>query len=186
MLRVRDIMTLDVVSVSPGITLRETAETLATAGVTGLPVVAGHEVVGVVSASDLAMFAADAPGSPTDREFPSEPDGMSEEEEQVIEAPDDPTAAYFLAYWADAGADVVERLSNSDSPEWNVFDDHTVEEVMTRKVSFVRPDDSLQEAARYMLRTGVHRVLVMEDGSLVGLLSTTDVVKAVAQYGVAG
>ena len=186
MLRVRDVMTLDVVTVSPDLTLREAAETLATAGVTGLPVVAGNEVVGVVSASDLALFAADAPGSPTDRDFPSEPDGLSEEEERAAEAPDDPTAAYFLAYWADAGVDVVERLASPDAPEWNVFDDHTVEEIMTRKLSSVGPDDSIRDAARFMLRTGVHRVLVMEDGSLVGLLSTTDVVKAVAQYGVAG
>jgi CBS domain-containing protein len=186
MLRVRDIMTLDVVTVSPGSTLRETAETLATAGVTGAPVVAGGDVVGVVSASDLALFAADAPGSPTEREFREDPTAPSEEEEGISATPDDPAAAYFLAYWSDVGANVAERLANPDAPEWNVFDDHTVDEVMTTSVSSVRPDDSVQESARYMLRTGVHRVLVMEDGHLAGLLSTTDVVKAVAQYGLGG
>ena len=37
-----------------------------------------------------------------------------------------------------------------------------------------------QQAARSMLRAGVHRLLVMEDGRLAGLVTTTDLVRAVA------
>ncbi len=186
MLRVREIMTLDVITVAAGATLRDAAETLTTAGITGVPVVAGSDVVGVISASDLADFAADAPGAPTERDFPSEPDGLSEQEELEAESPNEATAAYFYSYWSDAGEDVVDRLDGPEAPEWNVFDDHTVDEVMTRSLAAVHPDDSVQDAARYMLKGGVHRVLVMEDGHLAGLLSTTDIVKAVAQYGLGG
>ena len=182
MLRVRDIMTLDVVTTSPGTSLRDVAETLVDEGVTGLPVVAGDEVVGVVSATDLAAFAADTPGAPTERDFPAEP-GLPDED-GTEEMPDDPASAYFLAFWTDAGADVVERLSSPSAPEWNVFEEHTVEEVMTTKLSSVSPEATVREAAEFMLRSGVHRVLVMDDGVLVGVLSTTDIVKAAAQYGI--
>lgn len=188
MLRVRDIMTLDVVTTSPGATLREVAETLVAEAVSGLPVVAGEDVVGVVSATDVAAFAADTPGSPTERDFPEEPASPPDEEEAMggeAEAGDDPAAAYFLAYWSDAGADVVDRLSNPTAPEWNVFEEHTADEIMTTRLSTVSPDATVRDAARYMLRHGVHRVLVMEDSHLVGVLSTTDIVKAVAQHGVA-
>jgi len=186
MLHVRDIMTLDVVTVSAGASLREVAETLVSDGVSGVPVVSGEEVVGVVSATDLAGFAADAPGAPTERDFPDEPGFSSEEEDGTEEMPDDPASAYFLAFWSDAGADVVERVATPATPEWNVFEEHTVEEVMTTALSSVSPDDTVREAARYMLRNGVHRVLVMDDGELVGVLSTTDFVKAVSQYGISG
>lgn len=44
----------------------------------------------------------------------------------------------------------------------------------------------MREAAKLMLKAGVHRILVLEDGRLVGLASTTDVMKAVAQHGLGG
>ncbi|MBI4541298.1 MAG: CBS domain-containing protein [Gemmatimonadetes bacterium] len=39
----------------------------------------------------------------------------------------------------------------------------------------------MREAARYMLRTGVHPVLVTEHRRLLGIVSTTDIVRAVAE-----
>jgi len=45
----------------------------------------------------------------------------------------------------------------------------------------VQPDTELTDAARYMLRRNIHRVLVMEEGKPVGILTTTDVVRAVAE-----
>lgn len=58
MLRLRDIMTTELVTVSPELSLRDAMELLVTSHVSGAPVVAQHRVVGVVSATDLLGFAA--------------------------------------------------------------------------------------------------------------------------------
>jgi CBS domain-containing protein len=63
----------------------------------------------------------------------------------------------------------------------HLVDGTTVEEVMTRQVLSVRPGSSLSEAAQIMVNEGVHRVPVVGPGDvLVGLISTSDVVRWVA------
>lgn len=49
-----------------------------------------------------------------------------------------------------------------------------VEDIMTPKVISVHADDDLLVAAKTMLEASVHRVLVCDDGKLVGVLSTHD------------
>lgn len=67
MIPVRDIMSTEVVTVSPDLELRDALDLLADRHLSGVPVVAGRGVVGVVSATDLLAFAADTPPVPTDR-----------------------------------------------------------------------------------------------------------------------
>lgn len=184
MVTLHDIMSVDVRTIGPEATLREAAELLSAEHITGLPVVAADRVVGVISASDLLDFSSDLPGTPTTREEQIEWGGWGEPESWS--EGDEPPAAYFAEYWEDAGADVFERMDEPDGPEWNVLEEHTVSEVMTRALVTLPPETPVREAAEYMLRTGVHRILVMADGALAGMVSTTDVVKAVAQYGLAG
>lgn len=64
MLKLRDIMTRDPVAASPEMTLRECVNLLTSQHVSGLPVVAGRRVVGVVSASDVLSLAAIATPEP--------------------------------------------------------------------------------------------------------------------------
>jgi CBS domain-containing protein len=52
-MKVRELMTKDVVSVRPAATLREAAALLVEHRVSGLPVVRGNEVVGVLSEADI-------------------------------------------------------------------------------------------------------------------------------------
>jgi CBS domain-containing membrane protein len=54
---VREIMTRKVVTIAPGQTALQAARTLAGAGVSGLPVVAGEAVLGVLSIKDLLRLA---------------------------------------------------------------------------------------------------------------------------------
>ena len=61
MLAVRDIMTTDVVTVTPESTIREVMETLSTNHLSGAPVVTGNRVVGVISTSDILSFIVNAP-----------------------------------------------------------------------------------------------------------------------------
>lgn len=56
----------------------------------------------------------------------------------------------------------------------------TVRDIMTPRPLTVAPDDEVREAARQMLYADVHRLFVVEDDRLVGVISTTDIVRAVA------
>lgn len=82
--------------------------------------------------------------------------------------------------WEDAGAPVHERFRASSSPEWDLLEEHTVWEVMSQRVFSLPPDATAEEASALMLRLGIHRVLVMEGKRLLGVVSTTDILRAMA------
>lgn len=184
-MRVEELMTRDVVTVGPEDTLREVSSVLATEHIGGVPVVAGGEVLGVISASDLLDFDADAPGAPAGRaeqtgSFGEPTGGLAAD----VEAGDEAPAAYFTDLWEDAGADVVERFERVEGPEWNVLDEHVASELMTRTLISVPPDMEVREAARRMLEAEIHRALVVDgDDRLVGVLTGQDVLRAVAERG---
>lgn len=56
----------------------------------------------------------------------------------------------------------------------------TVEEVMTPLTLQVTADTSIPHAARLMTFEGIHRVLVVDEGKMVGILTSMDIVRAVA------
>jgi len=56
----------------------------------------------------------------------------------------------------------------------------TVEAYMTPEVSTVRPDDSLRTVATRMIEAGIAHLPVVENGSAVGIVSTTDLTAALA------
>jgi CBS domain-containing protein len=62
--RVSEVMTKDVVTVSPGTSLREAAKTMADRWIRHLPVVDGRTLVGVLSQRDLAGVLAGALNEP--------------------------------------------------------------------------------------------------------------------------
>ena len=53
-------------------------------------------------------------------------------------------------------------------------------EIMTRGVITIGPDTTAREAARQLLYSGVHRLIVAVDDRPVGVLSQTDLVAAMA------
>lgn len=60
--------------------------------------------------------------------------------------------------------------------------EHTeIQEIMTRRPYTVSPTADVREAAQHMLYADVHRLFVTEAGTVVGVISTTDIVRAVAQ-----
>lgn len=185
MLTVRDVMTEDLVTVTPTTTLREAAEAMSDEHVSGLPVVEDGEAVGVVTATDILSFAADAPGVEIDRGrsggLEQVPDGQ-QWEEGAESAPD----AYFTDRWEEETVTFGEMLPDTDRPEWNVLEESQVAEVMTRSLHTISADDGIREAARAMLEARVHRLLVVDDDRLLGVVSTTDVMEAVAERGIGG
>ena len=140
MLRIRDIMTRDVLTATPDTTLRDAMEMLTKRHVSGAPVIDGGKVVGIFSASDLLTYLADL---------------------------SDTTASLTFR-----------RRRGRVTP----LEDATVDDVMTRHVESVSPEWTVEEAAILMGKKQIHRVLVMSDGVLLGIVSTSDVARAVAEH----
>jgi CBS domain-containing protein len=136
MLKVKDLMTREVLTLAPNTTVREAAEILSTEHVSGAPVVRLGTVVGMVSSADLLEFIA---------ALPADPEAVS------------------------GGLD------------HGILDDHTVEEAMTRgPIKTIALDAPASTAAEMMNAEGIHRLPVLDNGKLVGIISTTDLVKAIA------
>ena len=136
MLKVKDLMTRDVLTFGPNTSVREAAEQLSTEHVSGAPVVRLGRLLGMVSAADLLAFIAD---------LPAEPEAVS------------------------------------GGLEHGILDDHTVEEAMTRiPLSTIDPEAPASRAAELMQEKEIHRLPVVEGEKLVGIVTTTDLVKAIA------
>ena len=190
MLRVSRIMTPDVIVVSPELGLRDLMELFAKEHVSGAPVVAGHRVIGVVSLSDIVSLAASLPRSSPSRATSEETlDDVSTElfaeDEDDEEEEEESPSAFFTEMWDDEGADGSERRAASDTPGWNALDECTVRDAMTAEVLHLPPDASITRAAEFMQQHRVHRVLIMEEGALLGIVTTSDIARAVAEHQVA-
>ena len=176
-------MTTSVVSVTPEMSVRDAIELLATRHLSGAPVVSGERIVGVVSATDLMEFLAALPGVPTTR--PDQTDGEDDVEITADEADADTSwqSAYFADLWDDVGADTSARFESNANPEWDVLAEHDVGEVMTRApIHTVLADDPAERAARLMHIEKIHRVLVVNDDRLVGIVSSLDITRAAADH----
>ena len=73
---------------------------------------------------------------------------------------------------------LAERGRGAEVGGW--LDDTRVNDLMTPRPQFVAPGDEVKKAAQEMLYLGIHRVFVVDDDALVGVLSQSDVVQAFA------
>ena len=168
MARLSDIMTREVVTLNPEMTLREAIGILRSVNVNGAPVVRDGDVVGVASASDILDFEVQTPLVPVEYQSQDEWPVIRDETSEVD------VAAFFSDTWERTGPDLA-------SAEWDLLGDHVVGDVMTRGLFALPPDTPLDEAAGYMTTRGIHRVLVMDRMRLLGIVSASDFVRAVAE-----
>jgi CBS domain-containing protein len=177
MLQIRDVMTRHVFSVTPETTLREAADLFTRHHISGAPVLAGHSVVGVVSATDLVEFLASNDG----RRFEPNDRSESASEERTREEFENETSSLFFSDRSPENNDGEdEPFRMDDAPQDDFFNEHTVAEVMTRTICSLPPDAEVGEAAQYMWRAGIHRLLVLEGRHLSGILSMSDVARILA------
>ncbi|HEY7395926.1 MAG TPA: CBS domain-containing protein [Gemmatimonadaceae bacterium] len=169
------LMTPAPVTISPGATLRDAVDLLTSVGVNALPVTIGEHVIGLLSSQAIIAFEAGTPGVPTERDVTDALD------EPAISDEDLPSVEYFAELWDDAGSDVVERFRTSETPEWDMLAEHTVEEAMTRAPPELPPTASVRAAARLMRITGSHGVLVVDQGKLRGIVTTMDIARLVSR-----
>jgi CBS domain-containing protein len=150
----RDLAEKHVIAVGPKASLLDVHRLFVEEEISGAPVVSeDEELVGVITSTDLLRAV--------------------EEERDTIEV----HSAYFreiLPYsspdWAALPEDFQDRLSG-----------RTVEDVMTRSVITVGPDDSAAAVARALRDNRVHRVFVVDRSQLVGVISAFDLLRLVEQ-----
>ena len=184
MTTVREIMQEDVLTVRPETSVRELTRLLSENGISGVPVVdQGGHVLGVVSATDIVRLAAEeadvhltdarwlAPVTPAVAEGSGGAEGAGETEPDGL-------ADYFLP---------------EDNPlvEWNwetqmgeaAFNEFKVEDIMTPVSFSIAPEASVKELADFLVRGRIHRAVVTERDHLLGIVTTMDVLRAVARDG---
>lgn len=153
----RDLMERNVGIIDAGASLVELEQAFEEAGVSGFPVVEGERIVGVVSRSDVVRQLA----------------GKSGEE---------PRLSTFYADIARFESElVVESFTDVAARAGKPIDPLRVCDLMTPSVVTVAPDATLTDVARTLVEHHIHRVLVTDDATLVGVVSSLDLVRLLAE-----
>lgn len=150
--KVRDVMQRNVISVSAEMTLVELAQVLTQRMISGAPVVDEEgEVVGVVSLADLVANTA-----------------RTHAEMQPNEA----RPQYYRDVWMEE--EVMDGFTVEDfSSNMKVMD------IMTPVVYVIGENDSLSELVNLMLGARIHRALVTNGESVVGIVTTMDLIRII-------
>jgi CBS domain-containing protein len=178
-IRVRDIMAADVVSVRPDTTVRELVQVLAGRQIGGAPVLTeAGELVGIVTTTDLVRLASDAADVPLGDLLTRLSTGQLDNQADGLLS--------FLATDAWGDSESLAPLPPSEEPPAELdYEEYLVRDIMRSPRCVVRSDDSLEALARALLDGHVHRAPVLDDGRLVGIVTTFDVLRAVANGGAA-
>ncbi len=63
-----------------------------------------------------------------------------------------------------------------------IDDKKSAEQIMTAKVHVIHKDSSARAAAQMMLKHKVHHLVVMDEGKIIGMVSSLDFAKLVAEH----
>ena len=171
MLALRDIMTRDVVHVTPDTPINDVVSILSSEQITGVPVVALNRVVGVISASDIVDFAGRSDG-----QLDAAPDARDEVDDEIEHELEAELTSLELEE-----AELADQFEDSSDDALEMFTEFTAGDLMTRRLCSLPSATPLDRAAREMVRTGVHRLLVIDNDQLVGIATSMDFLRAVAQ-----
>jgi CBS domain-containing protein len=172
---VRDIMRTNVVTVSVDDTARSLARLLSDSEISGAPVLdaAGH-VVGVASSTDLVRLAADdAEVSLSAIALRPEVESIPDPDEEFPDA--DPFGFFLPEDSPFQGSEIFDQLPEA------AFDTVRVGEIMTPVSFSVGPDMPIPELCEFLVRGRIHRALVVADGQLLGIVTSHDVLRGVAE-----
>ncbi len=152
---IRDVMNPDPVTCKASDTVSEAVRLLKKNGISGMPVLKGDELVGVVSESDLLKLLSTREESGLWLPSPLE----------ILEVP-----IRDLIRWEkmQAGAEEVGTMP--------------VSEVMTKKVQALGPEDTIEEAASMMVKHRINRLPVVDEArKLVGIVTRGDIIAGLGQ-----
>lgn len=152
-IRVRDLMTTQVITVKPTDTLRRAVLKMAVDNVSGAPVVDNrNHVLGMLSQTDILRLIL---------KYQQKLDSGTGGEELLNESFDSDTADAAL---------------NSISAE---FANMKVEDVMVRTTIYTTADARIIEVLKMMMSADIGRLPVLEQGVLVGTISRSDIIFAI-------
>jgi len=147
-----DVMERSVVAVEPALPAVELERLFERERISGAPVVADGRLVGVVSRSDLLRAQTDA----AER------------------------ADALLDYYRDVGGGAPDRSEHARL-KGERAEGSCVRDLMTQELVTVTAGQSIAEVARALSTHRIHRILVVDHGRLVGVISSLDVVRLVSE-----
>jgi CBS domain-containing protein len=155
-MKVRDIMTVRPIVCQVDDTVSEAANLLRKHKISGMPVLDGDKLAGVISESDLLRLLA----------VEKEEGGLwLPSPFEVFEVP-----FRDLLKW--------ERLHTSMED----ISKKKVSEVMSKNIHEVSPEDMVEEASAIMTRHRINRLPVVEGGRLVGIVTRGDIISGLGGY----
>ena len=153
-----DVMTRDVLTLSPEMTLEQAAERLVQRGVSGAPVVEEHgRLVGILSESDILR--------------------------QLKRIAEEDLGKRYLTsrvHSLDLLAFLGEREHAAVEGVYRKLRASKVSEIMTTHVHGVTPTDSLETVAATMIDHDVNRLPVLDAGRVVGIITRADLARVLA------
>jgi len=149
---VKDVMSKNVITIYPEDSISDAIEKMAKNNISGLIVVEGEKVVGVISESDvLRVFKSEIP---------------------EISASTSVTLSILLIL--EKGIKAINGMKKIGKLK--------VKDLMSKRIFYVKPEDTILEAARIMSKKDVRRLPVIdENGKLVGVISRTDILRALVK-----
>jgi CBS domain-containing protein len=155
-----DMMTTNTVTLTPEMTLSEMDTVLVDRGVSGAPVVEFGRLVGVASQADIIRSLWEGQHEPARR-------------------------SPFYASPPPVPISALEFIAKDSRQIGDALIEHTVREVMTADPLVAHPQDALKDVASRMVQDQIHRLPVTEPdtGALIGIITTLDLARAIAQYG---
>jgi CBS domain-containing protein len=156
-----DLMNPEVLTVPEEMTVRDLAGFLMDHEITGAPVVDREgRLVGVVSVVDIADYAAGEEDAERSAEGAGAPGGLA------------PIGADFHA--AGFGPDLAPGALEALGPFAGKEGEIKVGEIMNPEHYSVPEDATVSQVAMTMLSNHVHRLLVIEEGRVAGIITTSD------------
>jgi len=153
-MKVKDVMNPKVVFCKSDDTVREAAKILKENNISGVPVLKGDELVGIISEGDLLKLLI----------IPEKGELWLPSPFEVIEVP-----IRELLGWEDTK----KMLSDMGSTK--------IEEIMTKDVHTISSEASVEEASEHMVRHRINRLPVTEDNHLVGIVTRGDIIDGLAK-----
>ena len=155
-MKVIDAMNPRVLVVTPDTTLRECVALLRERKISGVPVVDGDELVGMVTENDILALL----------NIPEHKGYWLPSPLEIIEVP---------------VREIIERLElresiSEDVGEWEV------NRIMKQPVHTIEPTEDVETASEHMVRHKINRLPVVDEtGALIGIITRGDIIKAIAQ-----
>jgi CBS domain-containing protein len=153
-MKVKDVMNPNVVFCKPDDTVREIAKILKENDISGVPILEGEELIGIVSEGDLLKLLI----------IPEKGELWLPSPFEVIEVP----IREYLGW-----EETKKILSDVGSIK--------VEEIMTKDVYTISSEASVEEASEHMVRHRINRLPVIEDDRVVGIITRGDIIEGLAK-----